>query len=498
MLLKTRRARVEGVALEGVAATPREPPVVRGVMSAEKSPSRPDTDVPTPVASPSASAAPVSEGASRSSPYSPSSRAATSEARGLNALLNELRIQLDIAASGASGTPQPADAARDDSGPPEGHRARISSRNRGHRRGTRHHSSDILRERRVNNGDCEPAWQWRKCAFSRCENVLSKKRLFLAFDTLTAVRMSLLAPPVSGLERLGGSPHRRTIDDRATARTRAPRAPRSPSTAFSTTPIRDFASSADESRRREVRGFVFLGPNTALSARSHATRLVRRAFPPDRNLDDVELMKGDAIVLWLFALAQKAAAESLAPSFPGWLAPVALDALSFLSFLVETGIIVSVWLGASAVVGAYDIKATGFDSEEGEMRNAVNGAAACWAAFCAPAFLGVTRARDSILFHDSPGGLDGGLVDGNGVVTPPNGFPVPLTLALVLLVMLSWRAYAKVIGLLGWWRAGRERSDGEDDQWAYLRNAQAAAACLALSASVADFVSRGGFDYEPF
>jgi hypothetical protein len=141
MLLKTRRARVEGVALEGVAATPREPPVVRGVMSAEKSPSRPDTDVPVPVASPSASAAPVSEGASRSSPYSPSSRAATSEARGLNALLNELRIQLDIAASGASGTPELADAARDDSGPPEGHRARISSRNRGHRRGTRHHSS---------------------------------------------------------------------------------------------------------------------------------------------------------------------------------------------------------------------------------------------------------------------------------------------------------------------------------------------------------------------
>jgi hypothetical protein len=44
----------------------------------------------------------------------------------------------------------------------------------------------------------------------------------------------------------------------------------------------------------------------------------------------------------------------------------------------------------------------------------------------------------------------------------------------------------------------RSCCDGEDDQWAYLRNAQAAAACLALSASVADFVSRGGFDYEPF
>lgn len=248
---------------------------------------------------------------------------------------------------------------------------------------------------------------------------------------------------------------------------------------------------------------MFLGPNTALSARSHATRLVRRAFPPDRNLDDVELMKGDAIVLWLFALAQKAAAESLAPSFPGWLAPVSLDAVSFSSFLVETGIIVSVWLGASAVVGAYDIKATGTDSEEGEMRNAVNGAAACWAAFSAPAYFGVTRARESVAFAHSPiGGLDLnglGLVDLNGILTtPPNGFPVPLTLALVLLVMLSWRAYAKVIGLLGWWRAERERSDGEDDQWAYLRNAQAAAACLALSASVADFVSKGGFEREMF
>ena len=211
-------------------------------------------------------------------------------------------------------------------------------------------------------------------------------------------------------------------------------------------------------------------------------------------------MKGDAIVLWLFALAQKAAAESLAPSFPGWLAPVSLDAVSFSSFLVETGIIVSVWLGASAVVGAYDIKATGTDSEEGEMRNAVNGAAACWAAFSAPAYFGVTRARESVAEHSSLVDLNGGLDDLNGILTTHavNGFPVPLTLALVLLVMLSWRAYAKVIGLLGWWRAERERSDGEDEQWAYLRNAQAAAACLALSASVADFVSKGGFEREMF
>ena len=276
-------------------------------------------------------------------------------------------------------------------------------------------------------------------------------------------------PPVSGLERLGGSPHRRTIGDRATrADARAARALPVDGVLDDTRRIR-FVRRRKSAPR--VRGFVFLGPNTALSARSHATRLVRRAFP-DRNLDDVELMKGDAIVLWLFALAQKAAAESLAPSFPGWLAPVALDALSFLSFLVETGIIVSVWLGASAVVGAYDIKATGFDSEEGEMRNAVNGAAACWAAFCAPAFLGVTRARDSILFHDSPGGLDGGLVDGNGVVTPPNGFPVPLTLAGASrdAQLARVREGHRPAGVVARGRKRRRRGRSR----AYLRNAQAA------------------------
>ena len=236
---------------------------------------------------------------------------------------------------------------------------------------------------------------------------------------------------------------------------------------------------------------MFLGPNTVCRVKSHARdRIVPRAFPPKRDLDDMELMRGDAFVLWLFALAQKAAAESFAPSFPGWLAPVALDPLSFASFLVETSIIIAAWVGASAAVGAYELRAGGKDSEEGEMRNAVNGAFVGWVAFCAPAFVGAQRARDALLG-------DGANVDaayGGIGRTVPNEFPVPLTLSLVLLVMLSWRAYVKVIGLLGWWRAGRERSDGEDDAWEYLFKAQTLAAGLALSASVADFASRVGFD----
>jgi hypothetical protein len=219
---------------------------------------------------------------------------------------------------------------------------------------------------------------------------------------------------------------------------------------------------------------------------------VPRAFPPERRLDDVELMKGDAVVLVLFALAQKAAAESFAPSFPGWLAPVSLDAVSFLSFLVETGVLVAAWLGASAAVGAYEIKAVGKDSEEGEMRNAVNGAAKSWFFFCGPAYFGVANARDALLLGNLPGGT-------NGLGSLPNSFPVSLTLSLVLLVMLSWRAYVKVIGLMGWWRAGREKNADEDEAYVYLRNAQTFAVGLALSSAVADFATHlKDVDYPSF
>ena len=305
--------------------------------------------------------------------------------------------------------------------------------------------------------------------------------------------MSVLAPPVSGLERLSGPHHRRTTGVRATAWTRASRAWRSPSTAFSTTPVGE-----KRNRRREgTTGFeAFLAPNdAAFQTRSRAIRnrvVLPRAFPPKRDLDDIELVKGDAFVLWLFALAQKAAAESFAPSFPGWLAPAKLDALSFASFLVETSILIAAWVGASAAVGAYELRVGGEDSEEGEMLNAVNGAFLGWVAFCAPAFFFVRRARDSLFFlSESGASVDAAYDVGIGRVVP-NGFPVPLTLALVLLVMLSWRAYVKVIGLLGWWRAERERGDSEDDAWEYLLKAQMFAAGLALSAAVADFAARVG------
>ena len=59
---------------------------------------------------------------------------------------------------------------------------------------------------------------------------------------------------------------------------------------------------------------------------------------------------------------------------------------------------------------------------------------------------------------------------------PPGGFedaahssfPPGVTLGVALGVVVSWRAYVKVVGLLGWWRGGRERSEKEEEDWGFL------------------------------
>jgi hypothetical protein len=52
---------------------------------------------------------------------------------------------------------------------------------------------------------------------------------------------------------------------------------------------------------------------------------------------------------------------------------------------------------------------------------------------------------------------------------------------------------------MGWWRAGRLKSDDEDEAYLYLRNAQTFAVCLALSSAVADFAAHlKDVDYRSF
>ena len=216
------------------------------------------------------------------------------------------------------------------------------------------------------------------------------------------------------------------------------------------------------------------------------------SFPPKRAVDDVELLKGDAVVLWLFSLVQKTASSAAAPNFPGWLAPVTLDPISFTNFLAETIWVIGAWCTTSAAIGAYELKTTGKQSEEGEMYNAVNGAVLNWIAFVAPAYFGINSIRGIVQANAS-----GHLVSDNisidlGLINPqaiPHGFPITSSLCTVLLTMVSWRGYIKVIGLMGWWREGRVVSDAETSQLNYLKNAQIVSVSLAVVASVVDFLS---------
>ena len=194
-----------------------------------------------------------------------------------------------------------------------------------------------------------------------------------------------------------------------------------------------------------------------------------RAFPPE--IDDAELLAGDVTVLWLFALTQKIASVTVSSTFPGWLAPVSVQPASLAGFIGESAWLIATWTFVSALSGAYQLRATGAASEEGEMRAAVTGAAAAWVAWCLPAAAGLAWFQTSTGLRPS--------------------FPVGVTLGTALGVMISWRAYVKVIGLMGWWREGRERGEGEDDDWAFLFAALAGAAAVAGAGAAWEFYSAG-------
>lgn len=74
----------------------------------------------------------------------------------------------------------------------------------------------------------------------------------------------------------------------------------------------------------------------------------------------------------LFALFQKASSVTLSSSFPGWSAPVTVDAESFASFMAESAWLISTWAVVSTALGAYELEGK-LGKEEGEMREAVKG-----------------------------------------------------------------------------------------------------------------------------
>ncbi|EEH53437.1 LOW QUALITY PROTEIN: uncharacterized protein MICPUCDRAFT_68654 [Micromonas pusilla CCMP1545] len=77
----------------------------------------------------------------------------------------------------------------------------------------------------------------------------------------------------------------------------------------------------------------------------------------------------------------------------------------------------------------------------------------------------------------------------------PHVVPLGTELGCVLGVMISWRAYVKVIGLMGWWREGRTRSEREEEDWKFFFDALAAAAVVAVAGGVLDFVLAGGGEW---
>ena len=108
------------------------------------------------------------------------------------------------------------------------------------------------------------------------------------------------------------------------------------------------------------------------------------------------------------------------------------------------------------------------------MREAVKGAAVAWGVWCVPAFGGLTW------FEKATG------------LSP--SFPVGVTLGTALGVMIAWRAFVKVVGLMGWWREGRVRSAKEEEDWSLLFQSLGGATAVAFAAAAADFMGSGGME----
>ena len=192
-------------------------------------------------------------------------------------------------------------------------------------------------------------------------------------------------------------------------------------------------------------------------------------MPP--RVEDSDLLAGDVAVVWLFALTQKTASVALSPSFPGWLAPVAVDPESLAGFLGESTWLATTWIVVSAAIGGYELETDGvLGREEGEMREAVKGAALAWLVWAPVALFGLRCFERATGLRAS--------------------FPAGVTLGTVLGVMIAWRAFAKVVGLMGWWRPGRVKGEREDDDWAFLFASLGGAAAVATGGALADFATR--------
>ena len=203
-------------------------------------------------------------------------------------------------------------------------------------------------------------------------------------------------------------------------------------------------------RRRPSRSSSAAPPAHAPGRRAPASRVVQ--VPPGGRRD---LLAGDVTVLWLYALADKIASVVASASFPGWLAPARVDAASLAAFLARTAWLVATWTVTNAALGAYELRPDGADSEEGEMRAAVTGAARAWAAWCPSAALGLWWLER----RPPPGGSR----RRRALVVPAGGHPGRRARGGRLLARVRQGG-----GAAGVVEGGRERSEKEEEDWGFL------------------------------
>lgn len=194
------------------------------------------------------------------------------------------------------------------------------------------------------------------------------------------------------------------------------------------------------------------------------------ARAPSVEVDDPLLALGDATVLWVYVLYNKVSAVSIAPDFPGWLAPIDVTAQSASAFAAETCWAEVTWIAFAAAFASYEID----NFKTPRVRDACAEVAKIWAIW-AP-----TQALGSVLAHAS------GLTQG-----AKHSMLVSYLVALG--VMLAWRCWAKVGSLLERSQSA-STADVDDREWEEFFRIFGAVAAITMTCAMGEAVFLSGLD----
>ena len=78
--------------------------------------------------------------------------------------------------------------------------------------------------------------------------------------------------------------------------------------------------------------------------------------------DDLQLIVGDATLLWILELISRVCQVSVSPDFPGWLAPIDMPTTTSIASMISTTLWQFTWIGFSALQGTYNMRS--FDEEK--------------------------------------------------------------------------------------------------------------------------------------